>query len=253
MHQYFVKTCSFCVITTILLLVSACKKNENPKITIQHDPKIEEVFSKILDAWNQFDSISANVLTKMNQAAGGPGKTNGNGIYHLSKNESHTRINFKIGNVLMRQQEDDPKKQMAVTEYLYFITDGETMYHAKFQFENEVVIKSKYDFSKILQLGGKKYLQNIKDTHHLNYLSETFVDGRDVYLIEAIPLEGDWTRLYYFDQQTGLQMKMVERNHDGEDVFTIELSDLNPMVEYAPEQFQYTVPDGVKFIDETKD
>lgn len=253
MPQYILKKYAFCIITTMLIIVPACRKTDPSKKTIKHDPRIEQVFNNILDAWNQLDSISVRLSTMVAQASGGRGKTIGDGIYHLSKNESRTRIHFKLANALQRKLKDDPSKKISVTEYLYYVTDGDTMFHAKIQYNGSVVIKSKYESSKIMQLGGKKYLQNIKDTHRLNYLSDTIVNGRDVYLIEAIPLEGDWKRLYYFDKETGLQMKLVERNLDGEDIFTMELFEFNPMVEYAPEQFQYTVPEDAKFIDQTKD
>lgn len=248
-----------CLMVVVSMLLPSCKKKDTPnqtdkkKTVIQQDPKVEEVLSKILKAWEKNTSFTVMLETEIDSAAGGLGHTSGLGEYKFDNNGDTTRIHFVIANVMTRKMKEDPSKTAGITEKLEFISDGHTMYFVKHQYRNKEVIKSKYNPADVLQLGGKDLIQDIKSNNRLQFLSETSINGKTAILIEAIPHEGDWKTHYYFEKDTGLLLKTIERDLGGKETFMQQIIKFDPTTTFTDDEFQYTVPEGYTLIDHTKD
>lgn len=233
------------------LVIPSCKKKENSakqtaikQADIQQDPKVEEVLTKILDAWKQTTNFRAFLKTELTTAGGGPGRTKGEGTYDYSVKDSNTRIKFSLSNVLARPLKDEPNKSLAILQTHLYVTDGITLHTLIKTHTHTEMKESKYNPSDILQLGGETLLNELRTKNRLQFLSETSINSRSVYLIEATPHEGNWKTLYYFEQKTGLLLQLIERDSDGKESYKLEIIDFDTSIEFPDDHFHYTDPES---------
>lgn len=242
---------SFAIALMATLVMTSCKKKDSPtkptaikQADIKQDPKVEEVLTKILNAWKQTTNFKVSLKTKLTSAGGGPGKTIGKGTYDYSVKDGHTRIKFSLSNVLARPLKDEPSKSLAILQTHLYVTDGITLHTLIKTHTHTEMKESKYNPSDILQLGGETLLNELRTKNRLQFLSETSINSRSVYLIEAIPREGNWKTLYYFEQKTGLLLELIERDSDGKESYKLEIIDVDTSIEFPDDHFHYTDPES---------
>lgn len=216
------------------------------------DEKIRTVIAELTTRWDALQAFSAAVTTELPQAAGNTGKTKGKGNYEWAKRGAKRLIRFGLVNTLWFDMGD--AKTTRTGEILVFVYDGEFLYSQLQQpVQFKQTTKSRYEPERVLQIGGKDLFRGLTETNILKLRPEEMVDGRAAYVLEATPTTGKGSSVYYFDKQTGAQLKMIVRDETGKATLTLTLSDLNTSPEFSEDYFAYKLPEGFELIDKTHD
>lgn len=213
------------------------------------DPAVAAAVDELLAAWDKVSSVYAAVQTMIPEAAGNEGQTTGKGKYYLQKQDGKTRINFEVRNVLYISQEEG--KKFVTGEILQWVIDGEHLYTFTNQPSFQEASKKKLDYGEVLQIGGRVLFRDLLTNNQLSLVSEEMVEGRAARVVLATPNDGTWKTAHYFDKATGIRLKMEETDATGKTTLRITLTDLELDSSISDEMFVFTVPEGVKFVDET--
>ncbi len=204
-------------------------------------------------AWARTHSFSAKVETFVAQAIERKGKTVGDGTYDLLKEGDKTKIRFYTENVLhidIGKEHSD----LRTAEFLYWVTDGIVLYQSTHQAQKYyVVTKTWYEEKDILQVGGPALMYTLRSERRLESVEEDVQEGRPVVVFKAVPPDGDWFELHYFDKETGIRLRFVEFDNDDVKKFELTLSELKTGVEFEPDHFTFEIPELATLIDKTKD
>ncbi len=213
------------------------------------DPAVATAVDELLAAWDKTPAIVAEVKTDIPEVAGNKGKTTGTGTYKLQKDSGKILINFELRNSLEIPQ--DGGVTLLSAEYLLRIIDGKYLYMFTNQPGHMEATKKKLDYGEVLLIGGRELFRDLIARNTLSLLPEEMLEGRATRVILAIPKDGTWKTRHWFDKATGVRLKMEETDAHGQDTLLVELSGLDVSSSFAPETFVFTVPEGVKFVDET--
>ena len=215
------------------------------------DEKTRTVIAELTARWDELQAFSASVATKLPQAAGNPGETKGRGTYEWAKRGGKRLFRMSLGNTLWIYQGD--AKTTRTGEMLIFVYDGEFLYSQRQLKQFEKTTKSRYEPDRVLQIGGQDLFRGLTETNILKLRPEEMVDGRDAYVVEATPITGKGSAVHYFDKQTGVRLKWIERDETGKAKLTLTLSELNTTPEFSEDYFTYKLPEGFELIDKTRD
>jgi len=215
--------------------------------------KADAAFEAIEQAWAKTSSFSAKVDTFIAEAIGREGKTTGTGTYDLLKDGDKTKIRFYAENILYIAMPEKPGSELRTAEFLYWVTDGVVLYQSTHQYKKYEVTKSWYHEKDVLQVAGPWVVNILRNERKVTSIDEATLEGRDFYVIEAVPIDGAWSERHYFDKQTGIRFKYVEFDADHEKFFQVTLSDVETGVEFEPDHFTLEVPEEATFIDKTKE
>ncbi len=216
------------------------------------DEKIKKVFVELTARWDQLQAFSAALNTELSQAAGKPGKTKGKGTYAWAKRGDKRLIRIDLANSLLIHHGDAEGTQTG--EILVFVYDGEFLYSQLQQpIDFKQTTKSRYEPHRILQVGGQELFSGLAEANTLKMNAEEFVDGRAAYVVEATPISGKGSSVYYFDKQTGAQLKLIVHDGTGKVTLTLTLSELNTAPEFGEDYFTYKLPDGFELIDKSQE
>lgn len=214
------------------------------------DEKTRTVIAELTARWDELQAFSASVATELPQAAGKPGTTRGRGTYEWTKRGEKRLFRFGLGNSLWIETGEAEAIQTA--EILIFLYDGEFLYS---QLQQPRIFKqttkSRYEPDRVLQIGGKDLFRGLSETNSLKLQPEEMLNGRASYVIEATPTTGKSSSIHYFDKQTGVRSRMIERDETGKATLTLTLSDLNTSPEFSEDYFTYKLPEGFELIDKT--
>jgi outer membrane lipoprotein-sorting protein len=213
------------------------------------DPAVAAAVEELLAAWDKVSSVYAAVETMIPEAAGNAGQTKGKGKYYLQKQDGKTRISFEQRNTLEIFQEGG--KQLLTGEILQWVIDGEHLYTLTNQPGFQQTSKKKLDYDEVLQIGGRVLFRDLLTNNKLSLLPEEMVEGRAARVLLATPNDGAWKTTHYFDKATGIRLKMEETDSTGKSTLRITLIDLDLDSSISDDKFMFTVPEGVKFVDET--
>jgi hypothetical protein len=215
---------------------------------------VDKALDAIEAAWRSTSSFSADVKTLVWEAIGRAGRTEGNGKYDLAKRDGKCCIRFFMENllVILADPEDKLGKQYRTAERLYWVTDGEVLYQLTLQHGLHRVTKSWHDESDIMHMGGEPLLSTLRDRRQVQRLQDDEIDGAPVYVLQSRPLDGDWTERHWFQKETGIRVKYVETDADGEQTFALKLTGLKTGVEFPPDHFTLDIPEEAEFVDMTE-
>ena len=208
-------------------------------------------------AWARTHSFSATVQIFVDQAIGRPGSTSGDGTYDLLKEGDKTKIRFYMANAL-RIDIAIEHSDLRTAEFLYWVTDGTVLYQSTHQAKKYYVVnKTWYEDKDILHVGGPPLMYTLRSERRLESVEDEELDGRAVVVFKAVPPDGDWFELHYFDKETGIRLKLVEfdsgSDSDSVKKFELTLTELNMNVEFEPDHFTFEIPEHATLVDKTKD
>ena len=216
------------------------------------DEKIRTVIAELTARWDELQAFSASVATELPQAAGNPGTTVGKGTYEWSKRGEKRLIRFGLGNTLRIVIGE--AKAFRTGEILTFVYDGEYLYSQLQQPKTfKQTTKTRYEPDQVLQIGGQELFRSLIENNSLKLLPEEMLNGRASYVIEATPTTGHGSSIHYFDKQTGVQSRMIQRDETGMAMLTLTLSEFNTSPEFSEDYFTYKLPEGFELIDKTHD
>jgi len=220
----------------------------NPQVL---DENTRTLIAELTAKWDELQAFSAAVATELPQAAGKPGTTRGIGTYEWSKRGEKRLIRFGLGNTL--RIETGEAKAIRTGEILNFVYDGEFLYSQLQQPKTfKQTTKSRYEPDRVLQIGGKDLFRALSESNSLKLRAEEMVDGRAASVIETTPTTGKGSAVHYFDKQTGVRWKMIERDETGKATLTLTLSEFNTTPEFSEDHFTYKLPEGFELIDKTR-
>jgi hypothetical protein len=240
-----------------MLAFVGCKKDSatNPSVLPPPTPTadITRAVDELNQAWSGVTTFTGKIESRLAEAIGRKGRTLGAGTYDLRRDGDKLQIRFELGNTLHIDMDWENGVDLATAEFLLWITDGTIMYQSTRQAKKYYrVTKSHYDDDAILQLASPVVLRDLMTDHVLTLLPDDVLDARSVTVIEAAPVSGTWKETHYFDKETGIRVKHVEVDADGKQYYRMALTDLKVGTEFAPEHFDYEVPEAAELVDETK-
>jgi outer membrane lipoprotein-sorting protein len=215
------------------------------------DEKTKTAIAELTARWDELQAFSATVSTELPQAAGNPGTTQGKGTYEWSKRGEKRLIRFFLVNTIRITTGE--AKTLRTAEILNFVYDGEFLYSQLQQPTTfKQTTKSRYEPDRVLQIGGKDLFRGLSESNSLKLQPEEMLNGRASYVIEATPTTGKSSSIHYFDKQTGVRSRLIERDETGKATLTLTLSELNTSPEFSEDYFMYKLPEGFELIDKTK-
>lgn len=233
--------------TTTTTVTSNTPSTPKPPVL---DERTKTVIAELTASWDKLQAFSAAVATELPQAAGKPGTTRGKGTYEWAKRGEKRLIRFFLVNTI--RTETGEAKVIRTAEILTFVYDGEFLYS---QLQQPVTFKqttkSRYEPGRVLQIGGKDLFRDLSESNSLKLQPEEMLNGRASYVIEATPTTGKGSSIHYFDKQTGVRSRLIERDETGKATLTLTLSDLNTNPEFSDDYFTYKLPEGFELIDKT--
>ena len=72
-----------------------------------------------------------------------------------------------------------------------------------------------------------------------------------MYVFSVKPKNGDWTGKYWFDKQTGIQMKIIETDGSGEEQFMFVVLSIDLAPDFPDDKFTLPTNEEFDFTDET--
>jgi hypothetical protein len=203
----------------------------------------------LIAKWDQVQSGSVVIGTKLPDAATLKGYTTGRGTYDFLKRGGKLLIRFFMQNNLHFRTAE--LAFMSTHELLFFVHDGQFLYYQLQQPQQmKKATKSKYSPEKVLQLGGRDLFDQLRK-HDLVLGADEDVDGKSTYVIEAAPVEGAWKARHYFDKQTGIRIQHLEFDAEGNESFRLTVTEVNLQPEFSEGHFTYKLPEGFELTDET--
>jgi outer membrane lipoprotein-sorting protein len=142
----------------------------------------------------------------------------------------------------MKMGEQEQKQE---TETLT-VADGEYSYSLVEQFGQQMATKQKIDETQSF-FPDDKFFERLGEEFTLKQLKEEKVNGKPTYVIEATPKEesGSGKQVYYFDQKSGMVVKVQIYSPDGKPLTTMTLSNVELNVDIPAERFEFEAPEGV--------
>ncbi len=144
------------------------------------------------------------------------------------------------------------KSKMVVDgEFMWVHTDSVTEVNGQ-KMPQESVMKNKID-NKLLDPASMEGMKN----YELKLLPEEKVDGKDAWVIEGTPKDATMKTqqgrvVSWYDQKTGLPIKMIGYTPDGKEMSTTTFSDVKVDEKLSSELFTFEPPAGVQVMDMTK-
>ena len=213
------------------------------------DPAVESVKQEILAKWQQVRSFTANVMTHTQESIdGGDMWMDGTGTYECKRKNGDVFIRLDqtitAGRDLGGQKSLRNFRMLTIgdRDFIYMLTElpgkKQAERHLPKAFED-------------LYLGGQTVFDKLRRLYILKRLPDTELDGRSVYAISGDSRESGVRALYYFDQQTGVVLRIRLEDTSKKLYRTITLThfEINPGL--ADERFVFTPPEGVEIVDMT--
>lgn len=209
---------------------------------------LESIEQELLEKWDGIQSFTAKVTTKADrQGPEAADHLTGQGFYECMKKDGKLLARFEVVNRIVRKDEvaelmRDERKVVTVLdgESLYVYTEGGGMPTA-----HRYPAKS----DQIIQLGGRHLFNQLHQLNELEVLPDETIDGRAVYVIGGIPKDTGGRATYYFDQQTGIMVKLFMEHQPTNSSRSIAIGEVKIDPELDDERFTFTVPEGVPLIE----
>lgn len=161
------------------------------------------------------------------------------------------------GDKYFSRQEMNIKTEMGegmptMEQSMLTIADGEFYYTLSEQMGQKMATKTEID-PKSMAVPTKESFEVMAESATLKVLPDATVDGRNAWVIEATPKQGgaEGKTITYYDQDTGLMIKMVMMKPDGTPMTTMKATNIKTNVDIAADKFEFNVPEGVTVQDMT--
>ena len=215
--------------------------------------KVARAVAELSKAWSAVTSFSGKITTKLPDAVGREGRTDGEGTYEAQRSGDKIQIRFELVNTLYFQTDWETKSMLVTAEVLRWVSDGDIMYQSTRQTNHYYkVTKTFYREDDVLQLPAPIVLRDLLRDHTLKLLPDEKLAGRETTVIQATPINGTWQETHYFDKATGIEVKHVEVDQDGKQTYLLTLTELKIDPEFEPDHFKFEMPKEAELIDKTK-
>jgi outer membrane lipoprotein-sorting protein len=213
---------------------------------------IDTVEKKIIELFDQYDSITYKVTMTLDANMGG--------MTISSKGEGTSEYMKKDDKTLFRQEmaittENPRSPGQSMTSNSMKICDGEFIY--TLQEQGSIKQAFKQNIADVDSVPGGKMMFDYLNKHgDLKLLPGEEIDGEEVYVIAVTLKQGNpmgvpTKRKRYISKKTGLPVRLEMFGPDDKVMMTIAMSDvkINPKVD--PSRFVFKAPEDVEVIDLT--
>jgi outer membrane lipoprotein-sorting protein len=221
---------------------------------------LRELEGKLAEQWAKVNAYSATMIVEANVSASGIGvSTTMTGPLYVQRVEGGR---MRSRSELAGKVSIGPLGLLKLDTRVLSVSDGETQY-AEQRVRNTVkVVISKPGAENEdgkAPGGGEQKLSELVKRYDLRVLPDEVLDGRALYVLEGRPRTEEDKKgldvdrvLVYFDQETGIQRKMVLFNPAGETITQVMFENIQLNPQLSPSLFEYTIPEGAEVIDQTK-
>ena len=210
----------------------------------------EAVEKKLIENWSKVQSLSAKLVMSADMGSEdqkGSAKGEGTFEYMLKDGKALFRNEMK-----MTQEFGGAQKMETST---LTISDGQFAYMLTDGMGQKMAMKRKAGEGGSGNPGGKEVFETLKKDNDLKLLPDDKVDGKDAYVIEAVPKAaeptGPSTMVFFFHKDTGMMLKMVGKDKSGKQLMTMTYSDVQVNPKINPDRFVFKAPEGVQVMDMT--
>lgn len=207
---------------------------------------LASVREKIIERWNAVRSFTAKIRILLAQGPPTMRITlDGKGTYDCLQKDGKIFVRMETDETLLSRNEDqgDSETHMHIVRLL----DGNYVYEIRTVDDETKARKDYIDPNSILQLGGEPVFRLIERNFVLSLLSPKVIEGRPVYSIQATAHNGEKAAVYYFDQETGVMLKMKMAAGNAER--GIEIHDIEFGVDFPPDHFKFEPSEDVMLYD----
>jgi|GEM_PF-6823979 len=230
-----------------------------PDVSQPLDADSRAIINELCKKWDRVEKLSAAIRTTSPSAAGMKGTTKGEGDYAYQKTDGNPLIRLHLRNMMRIEKEttlpDGRKSPLILTgEVLIYLSDGQYLWQTITQPDYKRLYKRRYDPAEVLQLGGRALWDTLTDGTILERLADEKVkevENKDAYVFSITPMDGDWTSIHWFDKETGLRLKTVEKDAQGKETLTLWLENIDFDPQFDPDRFVFKIPEGYEVIDQT--
>jgi outer membrane lipoprotein-sorting protein len=222
-----------------------------PATTIAEET-IDTVEKKIVETFDQYDSMTYKLTMTMEAAMGGMTMT--------GKGEGASEYMKKGDKSLFRQEmtitvENSMSPGQPMTSNSTIICDGEFVYTVQEQGSLKQAFKQNIADTDSAP-GGKMMFENLKKNSNLKLLLDEKINGEEAYVIEVVPKQvnpmGGPTKIKrYIIKKTAVPAKLEMFGPDGKVMMTITMSDVKIDPKIDPSRFVFKAPEGVQVNDQT--
>ena len=222
------------------------KNDEKPKAEEKrkNDEKLAAVEKELTKVWDKLKSMTADM--EMNVVkAGTPTKMKGSVEFVNKPDKELLRMEMTLEADVAGQ-----KMEGTVTT----IYDGEFIYIVSEMFGRKTIIKQNPG-AMAQTPAGKHMFEGLKENYELKVLPGEKVDGKDAFVIEAVP-KGTGPQpvarmKLFLMKENGIMVKMLGYDSAGSEFMTTVYSNIkiNPKIDES--RFVFKAPDGVQVMDMT--
>ena len=216
------------------------KAEEKPK----NDEKLAALEKDLSKAWDRLKSMTADI--EMNVLMAGTSTKMKGAVEFVNKPDKEL---FRMTMTMESNMGGQKIEGKAITIY-----DGEFIYIVNEMMGQKMAAKQKP--GAIAQTpAGKHMFESLKENNELKVLPSEKVDGKDAFVIEAVPkgtLPQPVVRMKMFlVKENGIMVKMLGYDNAGSEVMTIVYNNIkiNPKIDES--RFVFKAPDGVQVMDMT--
>lgn len=222
---------------------------------------VQAAVEEILARWDGVRSFSANVTTQLGTGQmiqKGPGEpweptlvVDGKGEYGCLKKDGKLLARMQMtsigGGPIRSDLEDEDPEEYTVTR----VSDGEFTYMAGVQGERKKAAKMKSKPNDLMQWGGKRLLDDMRQRFDLKLEGDEKINERQTYVILAKSKTSEAVSRHWFDKKTGVMVQMTIYGAKGRPrrVFTLDQISLDPT--FPADHFTFVPPKGVPVEDLT--
>ena len=208
------------------------------------DDAVEALERTILAKWEKIRSLSAKMTTTEESR-----RWEGSGTYDCMRKGDEILVRMEVVNRAVLP----PDKEVADTSRrMLTIYDGEFVYSLTEAMGMKRGRKIEPDRGSGFEIAGPGVFKHLRRVNTPRVLPEDVVNDRPAYVIEGIPTLGDQKRLYYFDKELGIMIKLVVEDRQQERIRTLLITDVKVNPKFSDDHFVFTAPPGVSVRDMTK-
>ena len=184
------------------------------------------------------------------------------GEMHMTTKGTGTIECMKKGDTFLYRMDNTLKINVAgnsMEQKMLMVFDGENIFIQTTGMGQTNAMKMKSDAKSGIMAGvGESLFKELKEVYNIRLLPEESVDGKTAYVFEldmkdkaeAADMPGGMGKSkLYISKDTGIQLKVVMHDAEGNPVITTSYKDIKLNVKLAPEHFNYSPPAGVTVMD----
>jgi outer membrane lipoprotein-sorting protein len=226
---------------------------DKPAATAE-DPRLAEVEAACIKAWGEPKSMTANIEIEMNLTMPGISMTGeGSGWVKMMREGELIKSRAEFTQNMTQKMGDNEQKMQSKTTT---VSDGKYAYSLSENNGQKMCVK--VDATKNQTQEPEEMFKTLREQYVLKVLPDEKMDGVDVYVIEGTNKPGTPANpmmskiMIRIGKKHGMIVQQQMINNEGKPVQSMRYKDIQFDVPVDKSNFEFTPPEGVQVIDQTK-